>query len=139
MLHSFLAAAPVFIEVPTDASTLSGQPVIFQCNASSDPLYSIRWERDGSPIAEFLSPYDRSDSVFKFARINSSIIGVPVVTDSDKYRLEGEGPFFGQLTVMNVVLDDARTYTCHVSNVHGSLSASATLLVQGMTRSALYN
>lgn len=121
----------MFIVKPRDSSVLSGESVVFSCMASSVPLYSIRWERDGVPIAQYLSVEDNRDNVLAFARLNSNTTGVPVTINNTKYQLQGEGPSFGQLTITNAVLDDARTYRCVIDNFHGNLTATANLLVQG--------
>ena len=128
----FFSAPPVFVQKPQDISVLSGSSATYTCNATSEPLHSIRWQREESVIAQYLSPHDRLESVDEFARLNSTVTGVPIVIDDTKYQLAGEGLLYGQLTVMNTVLDDGRLYTCIASNVHGNVSASASLLVQGI-------
>ena len=124
----------MFDIVPENLNVLSGRPAVFACNATSEPLYSIRWEREGLVIAQYLSPQDVPDSVNAFARLNSTETGVATVIDDSKYLLEGEGSLYGQLMVLDTVLDDAREYTCYISNVHGNISTSATLLVQGLLK-----
>ena len=125
-------AAPVFLQAPTNSSQLQGKTAVFNCSAVAEPLHSIRWEINGKPIAQYLSPDDREDSVLNFAKLNSTETGVNVTINDTKYLLMGEGPLYGQLTILNTDLNDALRYTCIVANVHGNLSATASLTVQGM-------
>ncbi len=111
---------------------LSGSTAEFTCNAISEPLHSIRWLRDDTIIAQYLSPQDRPENVKEFARLNNTVTGISTVIDNTKYQLAGEGLLYGQLTVMDTVLDDGRMYTCIANNIHGNISASASLLVQGI-------
>lgn len=120
----------MFVEVPSNLDRLQEETAIFKCNATSEPLYSIRWEKGNEPIAEFLSPDDTLDSVSNFRRLNGSIGSN--VTKSNKYSLTGNNEIeFGQLTIYNSSLSDEDTYTCFIANVHGQSNASATLTVQG--------
>ena len=48
-------------------------------------------------------------------------------TESNKYSTDSTG----ELTISNVQLNDTGLYTCTVSNIHGSASASAYLTLQG--------
>ena len=48
-------------------------------------------------------------------------------TESNKYSIDSTG----ELTISNVQLNDTGLYTCTVSNIHGSASASAYLTLQG--------
>ena len=121
----------MFDQAPENVRVLSGESATFLCNATSEPVHSIRWEREGVIIAEYLSPQDSQESIENFSRLNVTRIGEPTVISDTKYELMGEGPLYGSLTVLDTVLDDAREYTCFVGNVHGTISASATLLVQG--------
>lgn len=57
--------------------------------------------------------------------------GVPVTLNNDKYRLEGNGSLFGQLTIFNTGRDDSSNYACVIGNVHGTIEATASLTVQG--------
>ncbi len=120
----------MFVQVPVDQDRLQEETAIFQCSAVSDPSYSIRWEKGSETIAEYLSPEDRLESVLAFATL-SNTTGQNITKDGSKYRLAGNGSNFGQLTIFNSMLTDEDVYTCTVSNVHGALSASATLTVQG--------
>ena len=132
IINPNFSAAPVFVTVPTNEDRLQEETAVFRCSAVSEPLYSIRWEKDGIPIAEFLSSEDNLENVYNFARINNTI-GTNVTIDDDKYRLDGiNGMDFGQLTIFNSMLSDQDVYTCRISNIHGSLNASATLTVQGL-------
>ncbi len=130
---NFILAAPVFVTVPTNDDRLQEETAVFQCSAVSEPLYSIRWEKGGVPIAEFLSPEDSLESVNNFTKLNKTI-GANVTIDDNKYRLVGleGGMDFGQLMIFNSMLADEGSYTCLISNVHGSLNASGRLTVQGL-------
>lgn len=125
-----ITAAPEFIQIPVDLQRLQGETAVFVCNATADPIHSVRWERGGSVIAQFLSPNDRESSVLAFARLNNTQRNVSVTTSSN-IQLAGLGESYGQLTITNTSLVDGQNYTCIVSNIHGTLSATASLTVQG--------
>ena len=128
----FSSAAPIFLQLPQASSRLQGETAVFNCSAVADPVHSIRWEKEGVTIAQYLSPQDKEYSISRFSRLfNSTERGVNLTLDDNKYRLKGEGPLYGQLIILNVNLSDARNYTCVVGNVHGQLSASVSLTVQG--------
>ena len=105
---------------------------MLNCSASSEPVHSIRWMRGGIVIAQYLSPNDQESSVLAFDRLNSTLRNVSVTT-VDNIQLAGLGEFYGQLTIVNTSLSDGQNYTCTVSNVHGTLTATASLTVQGLT------
>ena len=130
-------AAPVFLEEPEDQQTLSGDTAVFNCSAHADPSHSLRWEGDnGMVIAEYLSPDGDNSSVQAFARLATER-GVSVTYNNSKYHLAGQdSEFYGQLMVFDTDLSDAHNFTCIVGNVHGSLSVTVRLTVQGMC--ALY-
>ena len=118
--------------MPQASSRLQGETAVFNCSAVADPVHSIWWEKEGETIAQYLSPQDKEYNISQFSRLfNSTETGVNLTQDVSKYRLKGEGPLYGQLIILNVNLNDARNYTCVVGNVHGQLSASASLTVQG--------
>ena len=105
---------------------------MFDCNAMAEPIQSVRWEREGVVIAQFLSPDDREQSVEAFCRLQCAQLqrNVSVIID-DRIQLAGLGDTLGQLTIFNTSSSDARGYTCFVGNVYETLSARATLTVQG--------
>ena len=108
-----LAAPPVFLEEPVAQQTLNGSTPVFNCSAHADPTHSLRWEREGEVIAEFLSPNDSNNSVEAFARLTTELqVGVNVTINNNKYHLAGMGPYYGQLTIFDTVLSDTRNYTC---------------------------
>ena len=62
---------------------------------------------------------------FPCIHLNSFLIS------NDKYTFEDPStPMYGTLTIRNASLTDAGSYTCTVSNVHMTQSASALLQVQ---------
>ena len=103
---------------------------MFNCSATSEPIHSVRWERGGITIAQFLSPDDQESSVMAFDRLNVSQRNTSMTTVNN-IQLAGLGESYGQLTIINTNLVDGQNYTCIVSNVHGTLSATASLTVQG--------
>lgn len=109
-----------------------GETARFDCNAMAEPIQSVRWEREGVVIAQFLSPDDRERSVEAFCRLQCTQLQRNVsVTIEDRIQLAGLGASYGQLTIVNTNSSDARGYTCYVGNVYETLSAGATLTVQG--------
>ena len=105
---------------------------MFVCSATSEPMHSVRWEREGVVIAQFLSPDDRTSTIEKFCRLNCDQLQRNTsVTIDNKIVLAGVGNAYGQLTIREANRTDAREYTCIIANTHGSLSASARLTVQG--------
>ena len=111
---------------------------MFNCSAMAEPIHSVRWERGGSVIAQFLSPDDSMNNVAAFARLNSTERNVSVINPAIKnIELAGLGDSYGRLTISNTSLVDAGNYSCTVSNVHGTLTATATLTVQGVSISEL--
>lgn len=128
----FSSAAPIFLQLPQASSRLQGETAVFNCSAVADPVHSIWWEKEGVIIAQYLSPQDKEYNISRFSILFiSTERGVNLTLDDNKYRLKGEGPLYGQLIILNVNLSDARNYTCVVGNVHGQLSASVSLTVQG--------
>ena len=124
------AAAPEFIQQPVDLQRLQGETAVLNCSATSEPVHSVRWTRGDTVIAQYLSPDDQESSVLAFNRLNNTQRNVSVTTVSN-IRLADLGEFYGQLTIVDTSLADGQNYTCTVSNVHGSLSATASLTVQG--------
>ena len=106
---------------------------MFNCSAYADPSHSVQWEGvDGMVIAEYLSPDGDNGSVQAFARLTAKR-GVSVTYNNSKYHLAGQdSEFYGQLMVFDTDLSDAHNYTCTVGNVHGELSVTVRLTVQGM-------
>ena len=128
-IHS---AAPEFLQKPVDINVRQGETAVFVCSAMAEPVHSVRWEREGEVIAQFLSPNDRKRSVEAFCRLNCDPLqrNVSVTTDN-RIQLAGLGDSYGQLTINNANRSDARRYTCYVSNVYETLTAKAFLTVQG--------
>lgn len=124
-------AAPEFVQRPMDLQRLQGETAVFNCSATAEPIHSVRWERGGVTIAQFLSPDDQESSVMAFDRLNVTQRNISRTTVSN-IQLAGLGDSYGQLTINNTNLVDGQNYTCIVSNVHGTLSATASLTVQGM-------
>ena len=132
-------AGPVFTERPVDSSRLQGENGIFNCSAISEPVYSIRWEIEGATIAQYISTEARDSTVDRFNRLipnsngTAAIKGVNITTNSSKYTIDGNetSSTYGQLMIYNTILNDATNYTCIITNVHGNISTSASLTVQG--------
>ena len=111
---------------------LQGETAVFTCSAMAEPIHSVRWEREGMVIAQFLSPDDHDSSVETFARLNSTQRNVSVINPAiSNIQLAGLGASYGQLTIFNTSLVDAQNYTCTVHNVHGKRSATVILTLQG--------
>ena len=139
MLPLISIAAPEFIVRPMNLEVLQGETAVFTCSAMAEPIHSVRWEREGMVIAQFLSPDDRDSSVEAFARLNSTQRNVSVINPAiSNIQLAGLGASYGQLTIFNTSLVDARNYTCTVHNVHGEQSATVTLTVQGQSTPKIY-
>ena len=114
--------------------TLRGGIAVFNCSAHADPTHSLRWEREGIPITEFLSPDDDDSSVEAFAKLAnvSTERGVSVVKNSSKYHLAGmDSDLYGQLMIFDTEINDTQNYTCIIANGHGNLSVTVPLTVQG--------
>ena len=136
-------AAPVFTVRPVDSSRLQGEAAIFNCSATSEPVHSIHWEREGVTIAYYVSNEARGYTVERFndsIHSNTStnmlpavIKGVNATINGSKYVLNGDetSQLYGQLIIYNTVLNDATNYTCTISNVHGTIASTASLSVQG--------
>ena len=96
------AVPPVLIEGPNDRNVIKGRNVSFHCIAEADPIHGIQWYSEEGLI-----------------RVDSFI---------NKYLLTNDA---SRLLILDVDLTDAGLYTCVVTNVHGTLNATATLHVQG--------
>ena len=126
-------AAPEFLEKPSDTNVRQGETAVFACSATAEPVHSVRWEREGVVIAQFLSPDDQRSTIEIFCKLNCDQLQRNTsVTVEDKIELAGLGDNYGRLTITNANRTDAREYTCFITNVHGNLTASARLTVQGL-------
>ena len=127
-------AAPEFLERPSPTNVRQGETAVFACSATAEPVHSVRWEREGVVIAQFLSPDDQRSTIENFCKLNCDRLQRNTsVTVEDKIKLAGFGDSnFGQLTITNANRTDAREYTCFITNIHGNLTASARLTVQGL-------
>ena len=102
-----LIAAPEIVLPPSNSSILEGDNVTFECRTTSEPLHTVQWLFEGTPI--------------------------DTTGDEMKYRVSSNEGSYGDLTVFDVTLNDTGTYTCSVNNTHGMDIASAYLQVQGKT------
>ncbi len=99
---STLTASPTIHQVPSDVNKLEGRSVTFSCNVTGEPQPSLQWE-----------------------------LGAIVLENNTRLFEISETSVNGTLTVHDVGLMDAGIYSCIATNVHGTISASATLQVQG--------
>ena len=99
----FFTAAPEIVLPPSNSSILEGDNVTFECRTTSEPLHTVQWFFEDTPID----------------------------TNGVKYRVSSNEGTYGDLTVFDVELNDTGSYTCTVNNTHGIDTASAYLQVQG--------
>ena len=104
-LDCLLLGKPAIISVPIDKMRIEGDSVTFSCFATGDPIPEVNW------------------------RFNNSII----LTNTSKYSIGDitDGPNFGSLTINDLTYFDKGEYTCTATNVNGSSSVSARLVIQG--------
>lgn len=105
-LLSPCAAASEIITFPNDTNVLEGANAVLVCSATSEPTHTVQWLKDGVQLS-LTEKYSLSS--------NSG-------TD--------EREVVSTLVVINATMYDTGNYTCQVSNIHGSQSATAHLEVQ---------
>lgn len=91
-----------------DTAVLERENATFVCSATSEPTHTVEW------------------------LVGNTLLDV----NSEKYTIKNrpgdlDREFVSTLSVSNTTLDDVGDYTCNVSNIHGSQSATAHLEVQG--------
>lgn len=123
MCYIVFIAPPKLLVEPLSFNARHGDTAVFQCHAEAEPIQSIRWEREGEVIAQYLSPDDSDASVQNFSMLNSTERNVSF-SISSQISITGLGHLYGQLKINNVSLVDAGTYVCTVSNVHGSVESN---------------
>ena len=105
------AGPPRIFQGPRDQTIIDALNVTFRCEALADPVHSVVWSFN-----------------------SSSIITTNDTADTAKYSINRDRSIplqFGSLTVSNVQYSDRGVYQCSAVNYVGSVSASATLTVQG--------
>ena len=100
------SAAPEIVGFSNDTDILEGNNIALVCAATSEPTHAVQWRKDGVPI-----------------------------TPTAKYSInntEGtdERELVSTLMVFNASMLDTGNYTCHVSNIHGSQTATTHVKVQ---------
>ena len=88
------------IQGPQDIASPVGTTVTFSCTARSEPQHTIIW---------------------KFNNV--------VIISQSKYTIETTSTV-SNLTIMDIQVEDAGTFSCTVSNIHGNDTASGQLDVQ---------
>ena len=93
----------------------NGSSVVFLCNVLSFPEHFITW-------------------TFINTTGNINEVGTTMSNTSVKYMIVSmrNATTFGQLTIAEVDYNDRGTYVCTVTNIVGSVIATAELTVQGM-------
>ena len=90
-------APPEITEVPVDMRVPEGVSLTFQCAAVSDPVPSFQWHFNDA-----------------------------VLTNSNKYSISVASDM-SNLTLHDVSPSDVGDYICYVTNIHGSVAATAQL------------
>ena len=113
VFNHFYAAAPKIIAPPQSSSVLQGSIARLICNATSESTYTVTWLKNDYVInvTENAQNYSLSN--------NSSSSGLSLSS---------------YLTIHNVTMADTANYTCTVTNIYGTQSATAYLEVQGMQK-----
>lgn len=79
---SVAAAAPVFIDTPSDAVVVQGGTGTFQCRATGYPIPSISWRKIGSSTI-----INGSDTVFSMSNVQRDSTGVYVCRAANSYGI----------------------------------------------------
>lgn len=102
--------APLFLELPEDVTTITGESANFSCRASGVPPPTVQW----------------------FKLENTSLLLMDGVKYSLHYSVEGD-EVSNELTIVNITLSDSGVYQCQAGNEVNEIVSNATLEVQGIT------
>lgn len=101
-------AAPVIIVPPINTNVLQHNDTTLNCTATSEPFSTFTWFHNVNPLNNLMTKYT-----------------VAFHNHSDLRE------YSSTLTVHNATIDDIGTYTCVVTNIHGTQNASVNVEVQG--------
>ena len=128
LLLSYVVAPEIIIP-PVDVIVINGNEAVLNCTVVGDPLPSISWFVSGIDISLLLFdgimiPFNQE------GRIDHSVVTNTILNST---------VIHSSLSLMEIASFIAGDYTCRASNILGSITRTATLIVHGMLTSWLDN
>ena len=124
MLLSYVVAPGIIIP-PVDIIVINGNEAVLNCAVVSDPLPSVSWFISGIDISLLLFdgvmiPFNQEGRIDDSA-VTNTILNSTVIHSS--------------LSLIEIASFIAGDYTCRASNILGSITRTATIIVHGMLTS----
>ena len=114
--HMHILGPPDILVGPTGTIEIDDSNVTLVCNAIAYPQHNVTWmfHRTNASNAAMIINTSSPDPTMKYL-INDDVNSIS----------------FGTLTITNLQYSDRGVYACIAANVHGTVSASAMVSVQG--------